>query len=824
MLKRIRDKISAYLKTQADRIMAGKSVRSLVLFLVIFFSLLLGLANAVRGIERGLLWSAIWIALLLGFLLAHRRLSGWLGALIASLMGLLWTSIRVTEQFGTIWGILRALLVFLWRTLWRNPLADSAKLQSLLLVLDHAQRDLISRLGIWIQSNLTDPTLAAYDPLVVAFVWGLITWTISVWAGWAIWRRQQPLLSVLPAVGVLAVILAFVFGRIIYLMPMVVAMLMLKAQFEGDRRLEGWQQQGMSFASNISKEITRTAFAVSSTLVIFAALIPSIYSNRIVALVWNIYQGGDVVDEITYALGLEPRAVARGEDPFWSIGSVALPTERLINAAPQLGDQVVMTVRVQEFLPNAALQPAGNEKTYYWRGRIYAAYTGRGWSTGELHKEDYDAGEKVISGTSNDQPPGLQTLTRQEVQFVASAGSGLIYVAGDLVSVDRDFQVAWQISPSVPDEFDDLVGASLDEKSRKTYRADALSPIFGEDDLRETTAAYPQWIVDRYLNLPESVPERVHTLAAELTADYTHPYDRALALERYLRDFPYTLDVPSPPTDQDIADYFLFDLQRGYCDYYATSMVVMARSIGIPARLATGYIGGNLQAEGQYQVTEDLAHSWPQLYFSGYGWVDFEPTGGRDALLRPEGSLAEQVAAESPVEGQLEPILAQRTRTNWRLGSGVGLGLMLFFVGSIAAWAWADSWQLRIAAPNEALRKIFHRLYRYGPRLDLPDQQGSTPTEFSDSLNKTLMQKATQRVFKTSLDSLFGRVLNIELSAFPQALDELHQLTSLHNRAAYSQIELTNSDGQRAIQLWLRLRRWLAYVWFQNRVIKIRYN
>ena len=799
MLQSIRDRITECFKSQAERILAGRSLRSLVLFLVIFFSLLLGLTNAVRGIDRSILWSIIWIALLLGLLTAHPRLPGWLAALIASLSGVVWTSLRVTEQLGTLWGIFRASLVFLWRTLWRSPLAGISKLQSVLLELDHAQRDLINRIGIWIQSNFTDQTLFTYDSLVVVFIWGLITWAISAWAGWAIRRRQQPLLSVLPAVGVLAVILAFVFGRIIYLMPMVVAMLMLKAQFEGDQRLERWRQQGMSFASNIPREITRTAFVVSSTLVIFAALIPSIYSNRIVEMVWNIYQGGDIVDEITYALGLEPRAVSRDEDPFGAIGSGTLPTEHLINAAPELGDQVVMRVRIQEFLPNGAVQTRRDETKYYWRGRIYEAYSGRGWTSGELYRVDYEAGDKAILGTSSNQSPGPQILTRQEVHFADDVGVGLIYVAGDLVTVDRDFQVAWRVSPSTSDQIDDLVGASLREKRQNTYRADSLSPIFGTDDLRNLNPDYPQRIVDRYLLLPDDVPERVQNLAAQLTANYSNTYDRALAIERYLRDFPYTLDVPSPPTDQDIADYFLFDLQKGYCDYYATSMVVMARSIGLPARLATGYIGGIQQDEGQYLVTEDLAHSWPQIYFPGYGWIDFEPTGGRDALVRPEGSLADQLTVEEPVDDQFEPILAQRTRTNWRLGSGIGLGLMLFFVGSIGVWVWVDSWQLRRAAPNDAIWKIFHRLYRYGPRLDMPDQQGNTPSEFSTSLVA-------------------------ELSKLTSASNELHALSDFHNQASYSHCALTDLDQKRAIQLWLQLRRKLTYAWLGKVVNKIRYN
>ena len=104
---------------------------------------------------------------------------------------------------------------------------------------------------------------------------------------------------------------------------------------------------------------------------------------------------------------------------------------------------------------------------------------------------------------------------------------------------------------------------------------------------------------------------------------------RLLAIEAYLRTISYTLDVPAPPLDRDVADYFLFDLRRGYCDYFATAMVVLARSVGIPARLVTGYASGGYDViSAQFVVLEKDAHSWVEVYFPSYGWVEFEPTSG----------------------------------------------------------------------------------------------------------------------------------------------------------------------------------------------------
>lgn len=130
--------------------------------------------------------------------------------------------------------------------------------------------------------------------------------------------------------------------------------------------------------------------------------------------------------------------------------------------------------------------------------------------------------------------------------------------------------------------------------------------------LRSSGDDYPTWILDRYLALPNDIPSRVLGLARDLTATQPTQYDRALAIETHLRSYAYTLDISTPPPGKDVVDYFLFDLKRGYCDYYATSMVVLARAAGIPARLVVGYATGSYDDQNhRYVVTAADAHSWP---------------------------------------------------------------------------------------------------------------------------------------------------------------------------------------------------------------------
>lgn len=134
----------------------------------------------------------------------------------------------------------------------------------------------------------------------------------------------------------------------------------------------------------------------------------------------------------------------------------------------------------------------------------------------------------------------------------------------------------------------------------------------------------------KYMQLPETLPQRVYDLAASLTTSYDNNYDKVKALEDFLsNEFPYNLDVRSTPRGRDFVDYFLFDLKEGYCTYYATALTVLSRCIGIPARYVEGYILPPKPTEKNpnlYYVTNQQAHAWTEVYFEGYGWLPFEAT------------------------------------------------------------------------------------------------------------------------------------------------------------------------------------------------------
>ncbi len=422
---------------------------------------------------------------------------------------------------------------------------------------------------------------------------------------------------------------------------------------------------------------------------------------------------------------------------------------------------------------------------FYWRSLTYERYTDRGWSADYAGRVKYAAGETAMPASA-DHVRGLRVNVRR-----VSDTSALLYVAGDLVTADREFRVAWRLMPGEAGP-GDLYGALVDAD---TYRADSLLPVIGGTDLRASGQEYPAWVVERYLDLPDSVPDRVLALARDLTATEPTPYDRALAIERYLRRFPYTLDLPSPPADRDLVDYFLFDLQKGYCDYYATAMVVLARAAGLPARLVTGYASGTYdEAESRYVVTEAAAHAWVEIYFPNYGWIEFEPTAGLPAIERPAEALPE-VAAE--LETPPEPITARRSRAAWAWGLGIGGGLLTLALAGALIWLLVDFWRLRNLPPRAAVVHLYQRLYRYGRWLGANPRQGDTPREFAAALGLRLRNLAENRSWGALLDS---------------APSEIRWLADLCTRALYSLHRPHESEQKQAVQTWSRLRGrlWLA--------------
>ena len=176
----------------------------------------------------------------------------------------------------------------------------------------------------------------------------------------------------------------------------------------------------------------------------------------------------------------------------------------------------------------------------------------------------------------------------------------------------------------------------------------AASRAFGQDGI-----VYPNWIADRYLQLPSNFPQSVRDLAQQLAEGHDNVYDVAMSIQDYLHALKYAEQVTPPPQGVDAVEWFLTNQRVGFCSYFASSMITMLRSLDIPARLVVGFAPGLWDEDrNAWMVRTKDYHAWPEVYFPEYGWVEFEPTpSGVQPSLR---NLGFQTASAGSSGGGIE--------------------------------------------------------------------------------------------------------------------------------------------------------------------------
>ncbi|NLE75289.1 MAG: transglutaminase domain-containing protein, partial [Chloroflexi bacterium] len=442
----------------------------------------------------------------------------------------------------------------------------------------------------------------------------------------------------------------------------------------------------------------------------------------------------------------------------------------------------------------------------YWRAMVYDAYDGDGWALSDSLS--------VVAGPEADEfsmPPfSLRKVISQTVTIYRPGNRVLLGVSQPLPVVDIPARADLLFMPrsGATDELPppDLFALYSDARLQTgdsywiwSSRSDA-----DVQSLQRASVVLPTWVRDRYLQLPETLPDRVRRLAVEITAPYQTTYDKASALESYLRrELLYNELIPAPPPGVDGVDYFLFDIRQGYCNYYASAMAVMARAVGIPARMAIGYAGGEYLADSEsYRIREKDSHAWVEVFFPGYGWVDFEPTASRPGIARPEALPSPTPAAGgdrnsgSPYPedegryGPEDPLLPEgmeglgsnswsvELQRSWRW---LGLAaLALLGLGAVGSALW------RRLEPRglQPVERLYERMLLYGRGLGIgrADGRHHTPLEMAEAL----------------------------ALAVPAGAADVHLVTHLYVRFRYGARDLSETELADGSTAWRRLRLALA--------------
>ena len=508
---------------------------------------------------------------------------------------------------------------------------------------------LAGRLGIAL-SQLAQQE-AVQDPLLFLFLMTSLFWTLGVHAGYNLTRYARPWQVILPAGLTLLIIQIydpFVPSRVWFLGVYIFSSILLLARLTYLHHYARWKQTRVRLPLYIGFDMTRITLLITALLVLVAWSIPALADVLPSAEeVWqNATQPWTTIrDRLSKAFAPLRRTVGLVHYEYYG--------EHLsLGRGSKLSDTSIMTVE-------APPRPAGNVR-YYWRARVYDRYADARWTS------TFSITQPVTPTHFGLTFPEAEERWTATFAFNPAIPIATLYTPPHPIWVSRPAQANLAYNP---DGTADLAAlhAAKPLRAGETYQARSSLSTATIAQLRAASADYPLWVTDRYLQIPSTVTTRTLQLAHQIASGMDNPYDIVAAVTTYLRThIQYSETIPTPPPDQEPLDWFLFDLRQGFCSYYASTEVILLRSLGIPARLAVGFAQGERQddeSEGDiYLVRQRDTHAWPEVYFPGLGWVEFEPTASQLPIHRRLGESQPATAAGStlPPGGDIEGRLDDR--------------------------------------------------------------------------------------------------------------------------------------------------------------------
>lgn len=501
------------------------------------------------------------------------------------------------------------------------------------------------------------------DPLLAIILFATLFWVMSLQAGYALTRHADVWQAILPGGLALLVIHTYdyrpagpQFTTLLWAASIYFIMsLLLLARLNYLKRRQGWQARRVYFSPEVDTDILQATFIATLVLVILAwaaPLTPNVLPPArdlwmIASRPWNDARSrfGNMFTSLKVSFGVV-------QDNY----SDSLPLGR----GNALDDTPILEV-------DAPAQPASGIR-YYWRAWTYDNYENGRW------KNTFEEVQAVAPEAFDLTVPSYTAQWAGEFSFTPQVPIGLLYSPPHPSWISRPVSVTYAADSEGQADIASFQAATTVYPG-ETYRVRASLSAATVSQLRTAGQNYPQWITDQYLQTPE-LTERTRALAEEIAAPYTNAYDKAEAVTQWLRNnIDYSTTVPLPPTNRDTLDWFLFELQQGFCNYYATAEVVLLRSLGIPTRLSVGYARGEasiladalnpanlrpgfgeLPERVTYTARQRDAHAWPEVYFPQYGWVEFEPTVSQTAITRPLGVASNATAgADTPTPAPTRP-------------------------------------------------------------------------------------------------------------------------------------------------------------------------
>ena len=440
----------------------------------------------------------------------------------------------------------------------------------------------------------------------VLFVGGVMWHMLSVTTSVEVWELVSNNIELLTGQTVLRIEEADIWALTVAPTPVFVTwFLALRRQYVGAAAVSGGMLVYLVLTGDAGTGITLLGVVAAGVLVAFGDVERS-DERRMTA--WS--SGADHATIIVALMVVAPLVITVVP------GGAATPVTFVGDGqgTPTMEDNVVGSGNSLDIAGTIELTPeprytVQSEQPRYWRTSGYDRYTGDGWvRTGT---------QTVYANADIEGPPGETEQLTQQIEVLT--------LVEQLPTAWRPISIDHQVAGDV--KVDDGGGFTIARTLRVGEEFEVVSevPNPSAEELAGAGENYPEEVVETYTQLPASTPDRLRERTEHITQNAENPHETALVVQEWLQmNREYSLDVDRP--DGDIADAFLFEMEAGYCTYFATTMVAMLRSEGIPARMAVGYSPGERAGNDRYLVRGLNSHAWVEVYFPEVGWVEFDPT------------------------------------------------------------------------------------------------------------------------------------------------------------------------------------------------------
>jgi hypothetical protein len=628
--------------------------------------------------------------------------------------------------------------------------------------------DLADRMWIWGRAVYEGGISTDNLPFVVLVV--AVTYLTAYVAAWSLFRWYNAWLALIPGGLALLTNISYLPGH--HSTPLLIYLfcaILLLARANLLRHTREWQREQAGYPDFISLHVLNVTVWVAVALLAIAWIMPVGGGSGALLGLWRT-----VTAPVARPLADLSRVFAAVDSKkgvaVHSFGSI-FPLQGAIT----LGSSPIMSVTTSEPL--------------FLRAQSYDEYVSQGWKIGSasrITRGDWPAMEAMQSV----QEAQAQLRRPVAADITLSKDSNVVLTAGQPLDASIDTKI---VSGQNQADITSIRPASP-LKAGDQYHVDSTVSNASIERLEAASTDYPDWI-GPYLQLPSSLPNEIGAKAREVTSGSTTPYDSAVKIEQYLRTFAIDTKIPPAGPKQDSVDYFLFDVQRGYFDYHASAMVVMLRTLGIPARIAVGYVlrpQDRSPNTNTYAITEANSFAWPEVYFPGLGWVDFNPTPNEPRVARTgtdslttSGDDAFAFGDELPLSPDELPsssaapaidALVQKNESHFLSHALLGVVGAFLAVSLVAGGIFQFGWQRGMRGldyPAQIWEKTL-RLSRWAHIRTLPQQ---TPREMIQRLHRELPE-----------------------------IDDLDYLSESYVRGRYGHKQLTSEEKERLTSVWKQVR------------------